>query len=106
MYYLVTGDMSTYYGYGDREEVIIYHHTGTFVFEDLDDARTGGQDMTRDGEIEGWVLLGPQTNGSTWRGLVYNDTGEDIVVSPTMVMRKREGYDPLTGEILEWNAVA
>lgn len=102
MYYVITGDMGTYYGYDDREEVIIYKHSGTYCYNDLDDARLEAQKMTRDGEIEGWVVLGPQANGATWRGLVYNDSGEDITVRQDVVMKHREGYDAKTGDLLEW----
>lgn len=101
MYYLITGDMSTYYGYGDREEIIIYKHQGTYTYNDLDDARLEGQRMVRDGEIEAWVLLGPQTNGSTWRGLVYNDSGETLT-TPHGTLPHREGYDPLDGSNILW----
>lgn len=104
MYYLITGDMSSYFGYGDREETIIYKHQGTYCYRDLDDARLEGQKMINSGEIESWVVLGPQTNGSTWTGLVYNDSDDDIAVSDDLVMRKREGYDPLTNEILPWES--
>lgn len=104
MYYLITGDMNSYYGYNDRAEVIIYKHQGTYTYKDLDDARTEAQKMARNEEIDGWVLLGPQENGSTWRGLVYNDTGE-VLITPHGTIKPREGYDPKDGSTVPWDAV-
>lgn len=93
MYYLIAGQMSSFYGFNDRPEMIIYRHASTSLFEDLDRAREHGNWLVKhDGEVDGWILVGPDKQ-ATWQGAIFNDSGVPIPAAYNIVIQDRQGYD-------------
>lgn len=102
MYYLITGDMSSFYGYGDRTEMIIDRHYTTTVHSDLDDAREHGMMLCDRGVVDGWVVVGPDKQ-ATWNGLIFNNSEVTIPVSKGVNIIPRKGWDARDEKHIPWD---
>lgn len=102
MYYLVAGDMSTFYGQDDREEMIVYRHFSTTPHETLENARERAHDLIRRRAIDSWVIIGE--GDGTWQGLVFNDTGHGLTISQYMELKPRQGWDARDKVLIPWES--